>query len=192
MDRAGVHVLRFLTTRDKRHSVRAQPFSVTMDNESVKLGLLMETAQSHQKIVEALLEKLKAHTQGLDAVVRDQIRRVVVGELETVRAETAGAVSALTALKRAAHARMTFWTLGVTTIALGVAVLVAWWVLPSPAEIAALRAERDALASNIAILDQRGARADLRHCGTEHLCVRVDLKAPRYGESSDYLVVRGY
>jgi hypothetical protein len=25
-----------------------------------------------------------------------------------------------------------------------------------------------------------------------HLCVRVDLKAPRYGESSDYLVIRGY
>jgi hypothetical protein len=24
------------------------------------------------------------------------------------------------------------------------------------------------------------------------LCVRVDLRAPRYGESSDYLVVRGY
>ena len=158
----------------------------------MKLGLLMETAQSHQKTVEALLEKLKEHTQGLDAVVRDQVRHVVVEELNTVRAETASAVTALQALKRAAHARMTFWTLGVTAIALGVALFVAWWVLPNPAEITALRTERDALASNLAILDQRGARADLRRCGTGHLCVRVDLKAPRYGESSDYLVVRGY
>jgi hypothetical protein len=163
-----------------------------MDNESVKLGLLMETAQSHQKTVEALLEKLKAHTQGLDAVVRDQIRHVAVEEFRTVRAETERAVSALQALKRAAHARITFWTLGVTAIALGVAFLFAWWVLPSPAETAALRTERDALESNIAILYQRGARADLRRCGTGHLCVRVDLKAPRYGQSSDYLVIRGY
>lgn len=158
----------------------------------MKLGLLMETAQSHQKIVEALIEKLKAHTEGLDAVVRDQIRRVLVEELKTVRSETQGAVAALQTLKRAANARATFWTLGVTAIAAGVALFVAWWALPTPGEIAALRTERDALASDIAVLNQRGARADLRRCGAGHLCVRVDLKAPRYGERSDYLVIRGY
>jgi hypothetical protein len=167
------------------------PSGVSMDGESVKLGLLMETAQGHQKMVEALIEKLKEHTQGLDGVVRDQIRHVLVEELKTVRAETQGAVTALQALKHAANARVTFWTLGVTAIALGVALFVAWWVLPTPAEIAALRTERDALASNIAILNERGARADVRRCGSGHLCVRVDLKAPRYGESSDYLVIRG-
>jgi hypothetical protein len=168
------------------------PSSVPMDNESVKLGLLMETAQSHQKIVEALLEKLKAHTQGLDALVGNQIRQVVVEEFRTVRAESEDAVSALQVLKRAAHVRMTLWTLGVTAIALGVALFIAWWVLPNAEEIAALRTERDALESNIAVLNQRGARADLRRCGTGHVCVRVDLKALRYGESSDYLVIRGY
>jgi hypothetical protein len=163
-----------------------------MDDETVKLGLLMETAQSHQKTVEMLFEKLKQHTQGLDAVVKDQVRHALVEELKNIRAETGAAVTALQALKRAANARVTLWTLGVTAIALGVALVVAWWVLPTPGEIAGLRAERDALASNIAVLNQRGARADLRRCGTEHLCVRVDLKAPRYGESSDYLVIRGY
>ena len=50
--------------------------------ESVKLGFLMETAQSHQKTVEALFAKLKEHTQGLDAVVRDQIRHAVVERVE--------------------------------------------------------------------------------------------------------------
>jgi hypothetical protein len=95
-------------------------------------------------------------------------------------------------LKWAANARATFWTLGVAAITLGGALFVAWWILPTPAEIAALRAERDALASNIAVLNQRGARADVRRCGTGHLCVRVDLNAPRYGESSDYLVISGY
>jgi hypothetical protein len=168
------------------------PSGVPMDDESVKLGLLMETAQSHQKTVEALLQKLKEHTQGLDAVVRDQIRHALVEELKTVRAETEDAVTALRALKRAAHARGTYWTLGVTTIAAAIALFVAWWVLPTPGEIAALRAERDALASNIAVLNQRGARADVRRCGTAHLCVRVDLKAPRYGDGSDYLVIKRY
>jgi hypothetical protein len=165
---------------------------VLMDEESMKAGFLMETAKSHQKTAEGCLEKLKAHVQGLDAVVRDQIRQVMVEELKTVQAETQGAVTALQALKRAANARVTFWTLGVTAIALGVALFVAWWVLPTPAEIAELRTERDALASNIAVLNQRGARADVRRCGAGHLCVRVDLKTPRYGESSDYLVIGGY
>ena len=158
----------------------------------MKLGLLMETAQSHQKIVEALFEKLKDHTQRLDALVRDQIHHALAEELKTIRAETQGAVTGLQALKRAANARVTLWTLGVTALSAAIALLVAWWVLPTPVEIAALRTERDALASNIVILNQRGARADLRRCGTGHLCVRVDLKAPRYGEGSDCLVIRGY
>jgi hypothetical protein len=125
------------------------PSGVPMDNESVKL--LMETAQSHQKAVEALFQKLREQTQGLDAVVRDQIRHMLVEELKAVRAETQGAVTALQALKRTARARETFWTLGVAAIASGIALLVAWSVLPTPAEIAALRPERDALTSNIAV-----------------------------------------
>jgi hypothetical protein len=163
-----------------------------MDQDNVKLGLLMEAAQTHQKLAEAAIEKLNVHTRGLEAVVRDQIQRALADGLKSVRAETKGAVEALQRVKRAANARTVFWTLGVTAIALGVALFVAWWILPTPAEIAALRTERDALASNIAVLNQRGARADLRRCATGHLCVRVDLKAPRYGESSDYLIISGY
>jgi hypothetical protein len=68
-----------------------------------------------------------------------------------------------------------------------------WWLLPSQSELAALRSKRDELASNVAHLEQRGGRIDLRHCGgTDRLCVRVDRKAPVYGEAADYLVVRGY
>ena len=158
----------------------------------MKLGLLMETAQSHQKIVERLFEKLKEHTEGLDVVVRDEVRRAFVEELKTVRAETQGAVEALQAVKRAVNARAAFWTLSVTAIPAAMALFVAWWVLPTPAEIATLRTERDELASNVSVLNQRGARADLRRCGTGHLCVRVDLKAPRFGDRSDYLVIKGY
>jgi len=112
--------------------------------------------------------------------------------MKIAQAETQRAVEALQRVKRAANARVTLRTLGLTTISAGVALFVAWRVLPTRAEIAALRTERDELTSNVAVLNQRGARADLRRCGTGHLCVRVDLRAPRYGESSDYLIIKGY
>ena len=77
-------------------------------------------------------------------------------------------------------------------ISVAIALFIAWWVLPTTAEIARLRTERDELSSNLVVLNQRGARADLRRCGAGHVCVRVDLSAPRYGESSDYMVIKGY
>jgi hypothetical protein len=170
----------------------ANSSGVTMDQGSVKLGLLMETAQSHQKLAEAAIQKLNEHAQGLEAVLREQIRQGLAEELKGVRAEAEGAATALRALKRAANARATFWTLGLAAMAAGITVSVAWWVLPTPSEIAELRTERDALKGNVAVLNQRGARADLRRCGAARLCVRVDVKAPRYGEHFDYLVVNGY
>jgi hypothetical protein len=163
-----------------------------MDQDSVKLGLLMETAQTYQKVAEAAIGKLNEQVQGLEAMVRDQVRRAVVEEMTIVQAETQRAVEALQRVKRAANTRVTLWTIGLTAISAGVALFVAWWVLPTPAEIARLRTERDELASNVAVLTQRGARADLRRCGTGHLCVRVDMNEPRFGDQRDYFVIRGY
>jgi hypothetical protein len=179
-----------MTGRDR--SALSNEWDVSMDQDSVKLGLLMETAQTHQKLAETAIEKLGEHTQSLDAAVRDQIQRALVDALKTVHAEVQRAVEALQKMKRAANVRVTLWTLGLTVISAAIALFTAWWVLPTPAEISRLRTERDELAGNIAVLNQRGAGADLRRCGTGHLCVRVDLSAPRYGESSDYMVIKGY
>ena len=49
---------------------RSQP----LDDATLKLGLLMEGAQVQQKAAETQLEKLRAHTEDLDGVVRDEIR----------------------------------------------------------------------------------------------------------------------
>ena len=163
-----------------------------MDQDSVKLALLMETAQTHQKLAEAAIRKLSEHTQALEFVARDQIQRALVVALKTVHVEAQRAVEALQKIKGAANVRVTLWTLGLTVISAAITLFIAWWVLPTPAEIARLRTERDELASNIAVLNQRGARADLRRCGAGRVCVRVDLSAPRYGESSDYMVIKGY
>jgi hypothetical protein len=163
-----------------------------MDQDSVKLGLLMETAQTHQRLAEAAIEKLIEHTQALEAVAREQIQSALVDALKTVHTEAQRAVEALQRIKREANTRVTLRTLGLTVISVAIALFIAWWVLPTPAEIARLRTERDELTNNIAVLNQRGARADLRRCGARRVCVRVDLSAPRYGERSDYMVIKGY
>jgi hypothetical protein len=186
----SAHVPIAMTGRDS--SALSNELDVSMDQDSVKLGLLMETAQMHQKLAEAAIEKLSEHTQALEAVTRDQIQRALVDALKTLHVEVQRAVEALQKMKRAADARVTLWTLGLTVISAAIALFIAWWVLPTPAEISRLRTERDELANNIAVLNQRGARADLRRCGAGHLCVRVDPSAPRYGASSDYMVIKGY
>jgi hypothetical protein len=113
-----------------------------MDQDSVKLGLLMESAQTHQKLAETAIEKLSEHTQSLEAAVRDQVQRALVDALKTVHTEAQRAVEALQRLKREANARVTLWTLGLTATSAAIALFVAWWVLPTPDEIARLRIER--------------------------------------------------
>jgi hypothetical protein len=59
--------------------------------------------------------------------------------------------------------------------------------------VSALRAQRDELRLNVAKLEQLGGHIDWRRCGdSRRLCVRVDRKAPTYGEKADYLVIDGY
>jgi hypothetical protein len=72
------------------------------DDTTMKVGLLMESAQVHQKLAEGQLEKLRAHTADLDAVVRDEIRRTLVDELQMLTAETTRATRALQKLSSGA------------------------------------------------------------------------------------------
>src|SRR4030088_3131256 len=69
-------------------------------DETLKFGLLMESAQAHQKLAETHLTKLLAHTQGLDDVVRDEIRRTLIEEFQALSAESDRAARALIAMKR--------------------------------------------------------------------------------------------
>ena len=77
----------------------------TVDETTMKFDLLMESAQAHQKMAECHLEKLRAHTQDLDGVVREEIRRTLVEELDELTAESRRAAQALKGMKRAAHLR---------------------------------------------------------------------------------------
>ena len=163
------------------------------EDSTLKMGLLMEAAHSQQTLAEASLEKLHAHVRELDTVVRDEIRHTLVEELQIVMNESSRAAEALRALRRSANVRTFLWSCGLILLCSAIPLCLEWWFLPSQSELAGLRAKRDELASNVAHLEQRGARIELRHCGeTNRLCVRVDRKAPVYGQSGDYYVVKGY
>ena len=161
-----------------------------MDQDSVKLGLLMETAERHQ-LAAAVIRELDEQTQGLQAMVSDQVRGALTEEIRIVHTEAQKAVESLQRVKRAANARLIIWTLALTVSSARIALFVTWWVLPTPEDIARIRSARAELTSNLALLNRHGARGHLRHCGTARLYVRVDLNAPRYGGQRDYFVIRG-
>jgi hypothetical protein len=162
------------------------------DDATLKVGLLMESAQVHQKLAEGQLERLRAHTQDLDSVVRDEIRRTLVEELQMLTAEAARATRVLEKI-RGGGLRTAAWSLLVAVLCTLVPIGIGRWALPSAADIGALRARRDELNANLSKLEQQGARIELRRCGDAgRLCIRVDRKAPAYGEKGDFLVVAGY
>jgi hypothetical protein len=162
-------------------------------DETMKFGLLMESAQAHQKLAEAHLEKLRAHTQDLDDVVREEIRRTLIEELQSLTAESERAARALREMKRSVQTRVALWNIGVVVLCAAIPSAIAHWAVPSVADIAALRAQRDVLTQNVARLAQRGGKVEWRDCGDpRHLCVRIDRKAPIYGEQADYYIVKGY
>jgi len=159
----------------------------------MKIGLLMESAQAHQKMAETQLERLRAHTQDLDEIVREEIRRTLIEELQSLTAESKRAVQALSNMKRAANMRGLLWSAAVAILCTAIPSVVVRWVLPSASEISALRAEREQLAASVARLKQQGGLVNWRYCGEAvRLCVRVDRNAPTYGEKADYYIVRGY
>lgn len=162
-------------------------------DEAMKLGLLMETAQAQQRLGQESLERLAAHTRDLDVIVRDEIRRTVAEGLGSVASESRRAAQSLQSLRRSANVRVLLWTVSIAAVCAAVGTGEAYWMLPSRGVVAALRAQRDALAANISSLEQRGGTLDIRRCGARaRLCVRVDRDAPAYGPGADYLVVKGY
>jgi hypothetical protein len=167
--------------------------AAALDDATFKVGMLMESAQAHQKLAESQLEQLRAHTQDLDGVVRDQIRRTLVEELELLTTETTRATRALEKIRLRAAVGGVARSLATALLCTLIPIAIARWVMPSPSDIERLRGRRDELSANLARLEQQGGRIDWRRCGeSRRLCVRVDRRAPTYGEKADYFVIEGY
>ncbi len=164
-----------------------------MEDITVRIGLLMEAVESQRALAGAALEQLQGHVAGLDAVVRDQIRATLAEELQALAAEGERTVLSLRSAARAANLRLSVWTGALSTLAVAIPLGLCQWLLPTRAEVAVLRSTREELAANVLRLGQQGGRVQLRRCGpTQRLCVRIDRSAPAYGESADYLIIKGY
>jgi hypothetical protein len=161
--------------------------------ETMSIGLLLETAQNHQESAEASLRRLQDHTAGLDDVVREAVRRTIVAEFGALSQHCSQAIDSVRRAGRAATLR-SLWTGAILTGAIaGIAILAVRYCVPSRAQIAALKLQQTILQDNIERLSQGGGRVDLQRCGETHrLCVRVDRHAPSFGQHGDYLVVEGY
>ena len=101
----------------------------------------MESAQAHQKLAEGQLDRLRAHMQDLDGVVRDEIRRTLVEELQMLTAEAARATRVLERI-RGGDLRSAVSSLLVAVLCTLIPIGIARWALPSAADIGALRARR--------------------------------------------------
>jgi hypothetical protein len=162
-------------------------------DEAISLGLLADAAHTHQQLADASLVRLEAHTRGLDAVVRDEIRHTLVSECGELVEEIDRSVTALRSMQRAASLRATWWSTAVITAVASAMVMGLERLLPSAAELQALRAQREQLAAQVKQLSAVGGRIELRRCGSEQrLCVRVDRSAPVYGTDADFLIIKGY
>jgi hypothetical protein len=167
--------------------------TVSLDEKTMAFGLLMESAQAHQKLAETELQKLRDHTQDLDGVVREEIRRTLIDELQMLTAETERAIGAIQSMRRGVTRRSSLIGVAIAVVCAIAPVVVGKLALPSPAEIATLTVRRDELTRNISMLKQRGGAVELKRCGASlRLCVRVDGKAPRYGDKADYFIIEGY
>jgi hypothetical protein len=164
-----------------------------MEDETLKLGLLMEAAQSQQTLAATILDRLREHTAGLDTIVREEIRATLLEEMRALSEDSRLAAEALRRLQRTANLRLTAWSAAVFTLTSLVPCAIAWWLLPTRADVQALGAKRDELIANVARLARQGGNVELRHCGTnQRLCVRVERGAPAYGEAGDFLIIKGY
>lgn len=164
-----------------------------MEGATTREESLREALERQQRLTEVVIERLTAMAQDFDQVMRQELRSAFSEEFQVLGAASERAARALHAVRRAASMRIALWAVGVTVACSAIPLAVAWGVLPSRAELARMRVERDELAASLARLRDQGGKIDLRRCGTEsRLCVRVERTSPAYGPDADYLIVKGY
>ena len=159
----------------------------------MQVGLLLETVQRQQHQVEGLLQRLELWSGDLDGVVRESVRHTLVEELQAAAQAARQAGDALQSLHRHAKLRVGIWSLCLMLACAATPVALAWVLVPGRAQIAGLRQQYEDMTARVERLRAEGGRLDVRRCGTApRLCVRVDRKAPAYGDAGDYLVIKGY
>lgn len=160
-------------------------------SETLRVGLLLETAQTQQRLAEEALEGLGAHVQMLDALVRTEVGRAAAESFAGLSAQVEQSAAALRRLRRATDVRLVAWSAAATVASAAIALAGVRALLPSTRQVAALRARRARFAADIRRLREYGGSVDLRRCGSRgRLCVRVYRDGPAYGPRGEFLLVK--
>jgi hypothetical protein len=157
------------------------------DRAPVELDRLLETVHAQQAQLHGMLASLESRSRDLDASVGEAVQRALGPPGGLHAAEN------LAQVHRTFAVRLARWAFGVVSGCALVPALLSWMLMPSRTQLLQARQTLDQLSAAVAQLSREGGRIELRHCGTANrLCVRIDRKSPLYGESADFMVLKGY
>jgi hypothetical protein len=160
---------------------------VATEGRPEELGPILESVHAQQTKIHGLLATLDSRSRDLDSTLGEAVQRAFMDAAGLRAAEK------LSQVHRATGVRFARWCVGIVSVCALVPVLLSWLLMPSPAQVLQARQNHDELAARVAQLAREGGRMDLRRCGAaQRLCVRVDRKAPLYGEGADFMIVKGY
>jgi hypothetical protein len=160
---------------------------LSTDAAPTELGRVLETVHAQHSQLHGMLATLDTRSRDFDSAMGEAVQRAFMDAAGLRAAEK------LSQIHRATGMRFALWSFGIVSACSLVPTVLTWMLMPSRPQLTQARQSLDQLSAGIARLSREGGRIDLRHCGeANRLCVRVDRKAPFYGESADYAVIKGY
>jgi hypothetical protein len=157
------------------------------DGAPIELGRILETVHAQQAQLQGMLASLESRSRDLDDSVAEAVQRALLQPAGLRAAEK------LAQMQRASSMRLARWSFGLVSACALVPALLSWMLLPSRTQLLQARQNFDQLSGAVAQLSREGGRIELRHCGAANrLCVRIDRKSPFYGDSADFIVLKGY
>jgi hypothetical protein len=152
-----------------------------------ELNRILETVHDQQSNIQGVLATLESRARDLESTLGEAVQRAFMDAAGLRAAEK------LSQVHRATGIRFARWSLGIVSACALVPTILSWMLMPSPAQVLQARQTLEQLSDRVSQLSREGGRMDLRHCGAANrLCVRVDRKLPFYGDSADFMVVKGY
>lgn len=158
-----------------------------MPGATTSLKQMLESMHARQSEIHGMLANLDTRAREFDSTVGDAVQRAFM--------DAAGlrAAQKLSQVHRASGMRFARWSFGIVSACALIPAVLSWMLMPSPGQVQQARQTLEQLSARATQLTREGGRMELRHCGAANrLCVRVDRKAPLYGDSADYMVVMGY
>ena len=159
--------------------------------EPLEVGLLLETVQSQQRLAGETLAQLGEQLQSLERGVRADVAHAAREAFLELSAEADAVSTQLLGLRRAIGMRAALWSAAAALASAAVTVLAVRLLVPSVAQIDALRVRRALFAADVRRLREYGGSVELRRCGARgRLCVRVQRTGPVFGAHGDFLLVK--